>query len=62
MSSSQRFKKLSLAFLSLILVTASISLFARSSLGVKAAATQHYFYVVPDHSIMSMIWTTILAW
>lgn len=37
--------------LSLLLVTASISLFARSSPGARAAATQHYLYVVPDQSI-----------
>lgn len=51
MSSPERYKKLSLALLSLLLVTASIFLFTKGSSAVRAAATQHYLYVVPDQSI-----------
>jgi DNA-binding beta-propeller fold protein YncE len=51
MSSEGKLQKLSLAFLSLLMVTASIFLFTRGTSGVKASTTQHYLYVMPDQSI-----------
>jgi DNA-binding beta-propeller fold protein YncE len=57
MTSLERFKKLPLAFLSLLIVTTSCFLFtggaasARAFPGAYASATLHYLYVVPDQSI-----------
>lgn len=51
MSSKRILQKLSLAFFALLMVSASILLFAKGSSGAKASSTLHYLYVIPDQSI-----------